>query len=222
MGITPREVRGWLDLSNVQRSVLVGTLLGDGCLAKHGRHHRLHVKHKGAHASLVEWKREIFSPFISMQLHRFDQKLGLRRYPCVQFATRTHPVFTEWHRRFYVEGRKTVPGDIRGLLDPVALAVWFMDDGAVDHAGLTFQTHSFTRDEVMVLMEALQERFHLAVNLRRNRGAWVIYVQERSVRLFAEIIGPHLLPEFTYKLNTSTGLEPRRDCTPAPRCQSER
>jgi len=53
--------------------VLTGTLLGDGCLAKHGRHHRLHVKHKLAHRELALMKYETFREFISMAPHQFDQ-----------------------------------------------------------------------------------------------------------------------------------------------------
>jgi hypothetical protein len=53
--------------------VLTGTLLGDGCLAKHGRQHRLHVKHKLAHRELALMKYETFREFISMAPHQFDQ-----------------------------------------------------------------------------------------------------------------------------------------------------
>ena len=113
-------------LTEQQISVLVGTLLGDGCLAKHGKYHRLHVKHKAAQENLVEFKRKVFEPYVTMQLHRFDQKLGGRRYPCIQFATRTSPIFSEWYGRFYVGGKKKVPPHIGQLLDPVALSVWLM------------------------------------------------------------------------------------------------
>ena len=82
---------GSVELSSIQQDVLVGTLLGDGCLARHGRYHRLHVKHRLRDLSLVELKYEVFREFISMPLHRFDQKLGSKNHPCVQFATRTSP-----------------------------------------------------------------------------------------------------------------------------------
>ena len=36
-----------------------------------------------------------------MPIHRFDQQLSGKRYPCVQFVTRANPVFSEWHHRFY-------------------------------------------------------------------------------------------------------------------------
>jgi recombination protein RecA len=189
-----------MELSAQQQSVLVGTLLGDGCLAKHGRFHRLHVKHKAAHIALVEYKHAVFADYVTMPLHRFDQQLGDKRHPCAQFATRTSPVFSDWHRRFYREGRKHVPRDIEMLLTPLAIAVWFMDDGAADYAGVTFQTHSFVSAEVDRLVEVLSGRFHLAANPRRNKGGSIIYVTARSLPRLRELVGPYLLQEFAYKL----------------------
>ncbi len=143
------------ELSSQQRDVLVGTLLGDGCLAKHGHYHRLHIKHRFAQAELVEFKYDVFRAFISMTPHVFGQRLNGREYPCVQFATRTHPVFSRWHARFYAGRVKSVPRDICSLLTPLAVAVWVMDDGAADYAGMTLQTHSFSLPGVQRLRAAL-------------------------------------------------------------------
>jgi recombination protein RecA len=200
--------RSTVKLSSEQESVLAGTLLGDGCLAKHGRYHRLHIKHKLAHRALAELKYWTFEDFISMPIHRFDQHLGETRYPCVQFATRTSSVLSQWHRRFYREGTKVVPENIAQMLTPLALAVWFMDDGAADFAGVTFQTHSFRREEVDTLQEALNDRFGLAVNRRRNKGAWILYVRANSLEQLRRIVSPHLLPEFEYKLLTRRSRTP--------------
>src|SRR5438552_2645135 len=102
-------------LTQQQQDVLVGTLLGDGCLAKHGNYHRLHIKHAIAQCGLVEFKYDVFRDFITMSPHVFSQRLNGRMYPCVQFATRTHPVFSAWHARFYAGRVKAVPRDISQL-----------------------------------------------------------------------------------------------------------
>src|SRR5438270_8168742 len=137
-----------LVLSLQQQDVLVGTLLGDGCLAKHGHYHRLHIKHAIAQSELAEFKYDVFGDFITMSPHVFSQRLRGRAYPCVQFATRTNPVFSKWHALFYVGRVKTVPRDISRLLSPLAIAVWVMDDGSADYAGVTLQTHSFALADV--------------------------------------------------------------------------
>jgi hypothetical protein len=202
---SPRSVG---ELTTVQQSVLVGTLLGDGCLAKHGLHHRLHVKHAIRQRSLAEFKYAVFRDYISMAIHEFDQRVGVRRHPCVQFATRTSSIFSEWAFRFYQGGRKTIPAKIHSWMTPQALAVWLMDDGAADYAGVTLQTHSFNRNEVEHLAETLRSRFSLTVTTRANKGRRIIYVKACSVELLREIVEPYLLTEFSYK------LEARRLRTP--------
>ena len=182
--------------------------MGDGCLAKHGYYHRLHIKHKLAQLALAELKYEAFRDFVTMPLHQFDQQLRGRAYPCVQFATRTNPVFSDWHRRFYLHGRKIVPEDIASCLSPLAVAVWFMDDGAADYAGVTIQTHNFGCDEVELLRSALGEMFELEVTSRSNKGKRILYVTSSSLKRFADVVGPHLLPELAYK------LAPRRTRNP--------
>jgi hypothetical protein len=166
------------------------------------------VKHKAAHRRLVEFKYRAFRGFVSMPLHEFDQRLNGARFPCVQFATRTSHVFSEWHSRFYQSGKKIVPRDIADLLVPLSLAVWFMDDGAADHAGVTFQTHSFSLDEVNLLIDALNGKFRLAASLRRNRGHHVIYVGASSLEKLEQIVQPHLLLEMRYKLGAHRSRTP--------------
>lgn len=201
-GMTPREVqnRPTSELTEFQQAVLVGTLLGDGSIAKHGHHHRLFIKHKAAHEALAAWKREVFADFTSMPLHHFEQRLSDRSYPCVQFVTRTSPIFSIWRERFYRESRKIVPTDIKELLAPPAVAAWFMDDGTADRAGVPFQTHSFTREEVERLAASLTSRYGLKTSLNRNKGAWIVYVHGSSVLDLATVIRPLLITELAYKL----------------------
>jgi hypothetical protein len=207
--ITPREVCSPPNvLTSRQQQILVGTLLGDGCLAKHGRFHRLFVKHQLAQVSLVEFKRAAFDEFITMRLHRFDQRLGERRHPCVQFVTRTSPVFSEWHQTFYKGRRKVVPENIAALVTPLSIAVWFMDDGGADYAGLDLQTHNFGLEEVELLVATLAERLKVTATTRANKGRWIIYIPASSVGAFRSAIEPHMLPELRYK------LVPRRERTP--------
>jgi hypothetical protein len=195
-------------LSQEQRAVLTGTLLGDGSLPVHGRFPRLFVKHKAGHESLAMLKYEVFRGFITMTPHRFDQQLNGRSYPCVQFVTRTNAVFLEWRERFYSGRRKIVPVDIARHLSPQALAVWLMDDGAADYAGVTLQTHSFRRSESNRLAAVLRAEYGLRTGVRANRNSWLVYVYAESVGRLRESVAEHLLPEFRYKLT------PRRSRTP--------
>ena len=83
-----------------------------------------------------------------------------------------------------------------------------MDDVAADYAGMTLQTHNYQCHEVDLLVQVLQHKFGLAVNPRKNKGHQLIYVQASSLNALAELLKPHLLEEFEYK------LVPRRMRTP--------
>jgi len=77
MKIIPREVRRrkpitWsreiralqqrLSLTQIQKEVLIGTLLGDGCLLVnvYGKNYRLYIEHSVKQKNYLEWKYEIF------------------------------------------------------------------------------------------------------------------------------------------------------------------
>src|SRR2546421_2537535 len=142
--MTPREVQTQTsELTEFQQAVLVGTLLGDGSIAKHGHHHRLFVKHATAQIALAAWKREVFADFTSMPLHHFDQRLNDRLYPCVQFVTRTHQAFSVWRESFYPDRRKNVPDGIEELLETPAGAALVIGEGAADRARGSFPNPNF-------------------------------------------------------------------------------
>jgi hypothetical protein len=209
--MTPREVQAPMstrELTEFQQAVLVGTLLGDGSIAKHGHHHRLFVKHKIAHRALAEWKRDVFGNFTTMPLHQFDQRLDGKLYPCVQFVTRTDPVFCEWRQRFYDGRRKIVPAEISSLVTPASIAVWLMDDGTADRAGVSFQTHSFELAEVERLATLLRVQFEIESSVMKNKGHWILYVPKASLGRLRALVSCHVLPEFAYK------LVPRGNWTP--------
>lgn len=205
MRTTPREVcfklKENFKLNQAQKSVLVGTLLGDGGIRYRGKDARLHIKHSARQLPLVEYKRSIFSDITTMSVSVFTQKVGRVDYNFAEFVTLTHPEFTAFYRLFYPNSKKTVPNNIRALLsDPLSLAVWIMDDGSAEYAGLSIQTHSFTKTEVDLLRDAVLFNFNIKTLSRINKNRWVIYFPKASLPGLKKLIGKYMLKEFSYKL----------------------
>lgn len=143
-----------------------------------------------------------------MAIHEFDQVLGDRKYPSLQFATRTNPLFTEWHSCFYENRQRVLPANFDELLSPLALAVWLMDDGAADHHGVTIQTHSFREEEVERIVSTLGNRFGLMATSRKNKGGYVAYVRASSVDRLNRIVGSFFLEGLKYKLTPISNRTP--------------
>lgn len=199
MRTIPREVD--FVLNKIQTSVLIGTLLGDGGVNYRGKECRLHIKHSANQLPLVNYKRKVFSNITRMKVRKFTQKVGEKDYIFAEFVTFTNSEFTKYRKLFYPSGKKVIPKNIKQLLiDPLSLAVWFMDDGSAEYAGASLQTHCFTETEVKQLMSCLKLNFKIKTTKRLNKGKWIIYFPKDSLPDLKRIIGNKILKEFEYKL----------------------
>src|SRR6266516_6996169 len=109
-------------LSEVQHAIVVGSLLGDGSM-RCKTNALLEINHSFAQRSYVDWK---FSHLADLVRTPPKPRKGNGRRVAYRFVTRSLPLLTPYFRLFYGAGRKRVP---KMELDPLALAVWFMDDG---------------------------------------------------------------------------------------------
>ena len=126
-----------------------------------------------------------------------------RKTENVRFYTRSLPVFKALRNKWYPQpkGIKIVPPDIE--LDPLAIAVWFADDGTnrKKNGRFTFCTNSFTEQDCNILITQLEQfGFKAWRDNRKDEGR--IHIS-RSHRLdFHDLIAPHFPWKcFEYKLN---------------------
>ena|SRR3989338_8496328 len=171
-------------LTKAQKSILLGTLLGDGSLrlAKGKKNALLEVNHGIRQKKYVDWKYQYFHDIVLTPPKMRQGNSGRIAY---RFTTRSIPVITVYHNYFYSNGKKVIPPDL--VLNPLALAVWFMDDGSYSRNAAYFNTQQFQYSHQKILLNILQQQFGIQSALN-------------STRLLHSIIYPYLLPEFYYKL----------------------
>jgi len=99
---------------------------------------------------------------------------------------------------------KIVPLNIGEYLTPLALAIWFMDDGSSLGKGARIATNCFTLEEVNSLCNVLKSRYK--INATPNKcgkdKGYIIYIQINSMKIFTKIVKPYLLPSLYYKLGS--------------------
>lgn len=191
-------------LSKTEASVLVGTMLGDGHLEKNGNGYRLQILHSHKQRDYVWWKHSRLQRFalrdpelLEMPDRRY-QKINLG----VRFRTHNAKVFDELHRVFYRGKRKVVPTSTKNMLDALALAVWYMDDGGrrKDCRGMFLNTLSFTDGEQQMLQQALLKRYKIQTRLHWVQDGYRIYIPMAMSLRFTQIIAPYMIPSMYYKL----------------------
>lgn len=194
-----REMRQTLQLTSLQKSFLIGTILGDGCLTANvgKKNFRLQVEQCAKQKNYVWWKYQILKEWVLMK-PKFQLKNRSWR-----FRTISHPDFNEFHQLFYQGRKKIVPQNIgRILTNPFSLAVWFMDDGALGPKGRgsTFNSQNFDFADNQKLRNCLKTNFGLETSLHKDKTSWRIYVLPKSIALLQELIMDIVLPELRYKL----------------------
>lgn len=192
-------MRQSVHLTDLQRSMIIGTLLGDGCLVETAskKNLRLKIEHCDAQRDYVFWKYECLKSFV-LTPPKFQT--WNRSW---MFKTISHPELTIIGDLFYKKRRKIVPDEIESLLrDPLSLSVWFMDDGSKNrNDGLILNTQCFTKSETERLKDCLSTNFAIDhISLQKDKNGWRLYVQTASSGHMTKIMRPYLLPCLTYKL----------------------
>lgn len=194
-----------VNLSRRQRDVLVGTLLGDGCLELNGQNVRLKIDHSPIQKQLTDWIFGEFEefclkkPYTQSQYDVRTQKF----YHHYRFSTVSNSIFNQFYRQFYPLKRKVVPNNIRNLLtNPLSLAVWYMDDGfcCLDCNSLYLCTSTFTNQEQLLLIETLKMNFNLDARVHYAAGNARIYIPSSSAKTFCNLVKDFVLPDLSYKL----------------------
>lgn len=198
-----------LKLSDFQRELLIGKLLGDGHLETQngGRTYRLKIEHSYLQKEYVDWQYEIFKDWVpTPPKEKYQNVLGIR-YRKYYFSTVSHGAFRFYAQQFYHKGKKVLPKLIKRWLSPLAMAIWFMDDGSVKssrHRALIINTQSFSKPETLRLAEILKEKYGIEMNLRKqSRKKVEIYqliTKKGSAEKLVPLIAPHIVPSMKYKL----------------------
>ena len=181
-------------LTEAQEALLVGCLLGDGAM-RCKTHALLEINHSVGQRAYVEWKYRQLEELVATPPKA--RVSGWQRAAC-RFTTRSVPQLTPLYRRFYAKGQKQVPEGL--VLKPLSVAVWLMDDGARSYRAVYFNTQKFDRVSQERLIQLLREPHSIDARLNRDKCYWRLRIAVDSVGRLADIVRPHLLPMFDYKL----------------------
>lgn len=198
-----------LKLSDYQKEVLIGLLLGDGHLETQnlGRTYRLKIEHTFWQKEYTDWLYQVFKDWVFTSPQEKEQLVNGILYKKYWFSTLSHGAFRFYAQQFYDNRHKILPKLIHKWLSPIAMAIWFMDDGSLKsnrHRALIFNTQSFSKSEVLRLSKIMENKFGISAVLRKqSRKIEELYqlvtVKDGAEKL-AEIIKPYILPSMRYKL----------------------
>lgn len=195
-------------LSDVQRQLVLGSILGDGSLGKNTGGCYLRFCHGDPQLEYLLWKQSILGP-LAPAPHRSYQKLFLGKMNTQHHIhTITHPEFTELRALVYRDGEKHVSHELLSGIDALGFAVWYMDDGsflkAANSRQVVFCTEAFAPDEVVLLQRWFDDRWGVRAVLQpqtTNAGErFRLRINRTQTSTFFNIVEPFIHPALRYKL----------------------
>ncbi|MBB2890508.1 recombination protein RecA [Flexivirga oryzae] len=198
-------------LSDQQWQVVLGGLMGDGHLAPNtrGRHGvRFRMGHGSKQADYLDWKCTMLGNIGQSRSERPNGAVHVDLSPLPELGELREVVY-------WGDGKKHLTEDFLKALTPLALAVWYMDDGSFSlrSKGLQERTAGGSgRIEICVeaFSEASRERvaaylrdvYGVDCRLRRSgeRQVAVLTMSRAGTDRFQEIVAPYVHPSMAYKL----------------------
>jgi hypothetical protein len=184
-------------LTQLQKSVIIGSVLGDGYLRiVPGRKNALlEINHSIKARKYVDWKYSILKDIC---LSAPKMRVINEKRIAYRFFTRQHPEITEFLNMFYENERKKIPSGI--VLDPIALAVWYMDDGSKTKKNDVYlNTQQFSFNDQRKLLRALQ-KIGIRARLNKDKKYYRIRIYKESIPKFMEIIKSIVVDSMKYKI----------------------
>ena len=184
-------------LTQNQRSIIIGTLLGDGYMRIIPRRKNafLEVNHSSKQKDYVDWK---YQELASIVKSGPKMRKGNGQRIAYRFFTQCLPEITELYETFYQNGKKIIPKDIR--IDQLGLAVWFMDDGSRSGGSLYINTQQFATNDQERLQRMLEHDFNVSSTLNRDKEYMRIRIRKEDAQKFCNLIQSYIPESMRYKL----------------------
>lgn len=200
-----RKSRLPLVFSQREKEFIDGALLGDGHVTKpRGNSCQFsYITSKKGHAEYVYQKLKRMAvgeckdgPVKSLVYDKRTKKT----YTSYRFRTVSNITFFHTRQRWYPEGIKIIPSDIK--LTPISVLIWYLGDGAMMKASRSYYiklcTNGFDKNNIerVLFPQIVQYRPSF---IRATANQWWIYIPRRHIDAFLTFIGKCPVLEYVYK-----------------------
>jgi len=191
-------------MTDRQRDVLIGCVLGDAYIAQKGK---IRIEQSTKQKEYLCWKyNELLSLSYSSlprEINRIN-KINGHEYSSYFFDLRQY--FRVWRSIFYEGKRKIFP--IGLSINPLALAVWYMDDGCWTGKKSVIAIEGFDDGSIGRIQQLFRFQLGIETIVGKNRK---LIVRKKSHRIFYDLISEHVISSMKYKTPNPVETFPARE-----------
>ncbi|GJP46270.1 hypothetical protein CLOM_g8459, partial [Closterium sp. NIES-68] len=210
LGVMKKQVKLFdqISLSDHCKSIICGTLLGDGCLqiAKGYKNARLSIRHSQVQREYFDWKIANLKEIASPKSVQISKASGYSKNTKFLFQSASLPELTLMYNLTYKKKRLCIRRRWLNKLTPLSLAIWWCDDGSIignpPRRGVLC-TDGFDEKSVRMLARYLEKVWALKAHvgaIRRDRkyGNYTkkeyfrLWFSTKELKKWLRIILPHI------------------------------
>lgn len=187
------------EFSYEELQVFIGTVYGDASLSKNYTNAQLSFAHSLKQTDYCMYKYKILKRFCKTPIISsiFDKRTN-KFYNRIDVRTGVNPLFTKYYDKFYKDKIKYINEEVLYQLDPLGIAIWYMDDGCKhSNHSYSLSTNCFTKEDLEKICKFFEEKFNLHFHIMKNH---TLYLISKDARKFEQLIADYIHPDCKYKL----------------------
>lgn len=178
-----------IKLSKENEEILIGNMIGDGCLRKRSNETRTRYSHVDKNFEYLEWLKNCFEK----DNLTFSDIYVLKESGCFALHSHTFEIFNKYREMFYPYKKRIVPEEIQ--LTPIVLRQWYISDGSIATHGGRYISKEIK--DPSILLDQLHIIFGSGVKYHDSNGKF--YFPKNCVLDFLEYIGESPVECYKYK-----------------------
>ena len=194
------------NITDIQKQIMIGKLLGDGSLRQNDSSAKIYFSHKEEHRDYLQWFTDILGDLMNPKIcSNIVSGFGTKM---VRMSTRYNKFiklnFSSW------VNKKDIPYSIINEIEPLGLAIWYMDDGSLSHNNfqedrVAFAICSVEEDKLFVIDQIFRKfniipTFYTTINKGNNKKQQRVRLNKDEANKFFELIYSYIPPIMQYKL----------------------
>lgn len=192
--------------TDFQKSILIGTLLGDGHLKKDDDCYNVNgsINHSGKQELYAKYKYELLKELCNSKVKMYKSKTPDKRngniYDTWNMYFRSNEYLNWYYENLYINGKKRITKEILDYFNELSLSFLFMDDGYKSNSGGYYiATMCFLKEDIQLLVNKLKE-WNIKSSIDKDNR---LYISAKSQEIFNKIVSKYMIPSMKYKLHKS-------------------
>lgn len=203
-------------LTYEETQIIIGSLLGDGYFFRGQNKNTTYlILEQGiTQLNYLLWKGTKLSRLGAKFYQYYRYNSVKKRYTTYnQIRTQSLYIFGDLIPYFYKTDNsgKYINPEILNYIDPLALAIWFMDDGTHPE-GLTWgslATQSFSKSDNDLIADFFKTKFNIGCRIAKDsKNMPYIFFNKEQFKRLSDIIEPYIFYQMGYKI----GKDPLPEC----------